>query len=929
MARVSGRATSVFARRAPSRNVKKTARKHKVILESVTQEKKKLRSVISFEAKAPPGYTFIPAGNPQLTTACKEVCRKDSLKVFAVSTTPHMHTHNLSQHVHRIGYHFPSAVVARVCMDLGLHLTTTGKAMPFQTVGIDKSRKRANSDASQTTINTEARDVIKDLFPNIPDNDLNQIIKTAFQKGQRKVGTAVELPLARRAQLAVVAHIRHIYTEYDHLLKATSFHEARSVVEEPTLAKLVEWRGDDENGKIVLEDVFREVIVISDDEDSDTEEEAMQSFNRGQSVVVVSSHPRAEELHTNPVTYVASTLREARLDISDEEAPPGFRFVPKIPRNDRLDRRGFSRYQAWDRAINRYRNVTDGANPRKPAGNSPAIQQPLISRRSLQETAGLGSESMFYHVEDRQMLSVPSQMTNDVEISSTAPRRTLANNALDHHLPYALLQATERPYQVNRFSPQSSGPPLDRAQLPQGVNRIIPNDEPANGPVFVSSHRIVSGHPIGQQRRLEHPHSRTISHPEDRALPSIENPFPVEPGRSNCGLVEKLTKRMSGGFAIRSVTPTRLPLREAPRRGIDETVQYQTAKRRRTAVYDLTQTENSRQSFPSAIVGSAHPGEQSALSTYISPGRGSVQENPSLRRNYAAPVVSIYTTDRQPEDKLYPPHTHRVNFREDAIPRRMSFHNIGSAACNTFSSEIPTHYRSPAESRAAPSLRYAIVESRKNEGLAPIQTIGMAENNRGPRVLRRDNNRLRLPEVEETQPDAWSDKNQLYAPASQEMSQRKGHYAEDFVRAIDLSNSEPLEYVPERRLQAIHALDTRPGPGRVDLARGSQHVNQQAEPGLRVLPDLVQANPRGSSTFQRYGVVDDGSQRYRGMQEASISAMRYTDGRYEGAPVLPRDLPELQRYGLRTQEPSYPTYLRESERPRPSIPDGRAIVIVD
>lgn len=42
-------------------------------------------SQISFEAKAPPGYTFIPAGNPQFTSACKEMCRKDGLKVFAVT----------------------------------------------------------------------------------------------------------------------------------------------------------------------------------------------------------------------------------------------------------------------------------------------------------------------------------------------------------------------------------------------------------------------------------------------------------------------------------------------------------------------------------------------------------------------------------------------------------------------------------------------------------------------------------------------------------------------------------------------------------------------------------------------------------------------------------------------------------------------------
>lgn len=85
MVRVLRRPASALARRPPSRTTKRSLRKHKVILESITQEKKKLRSVISFEAKPPPGYTFIPAGNPQLTGACKELCRNDGLKVYAVT----------------------------------------------------------------------------------------------------------------------------------------------------------------------------------------------------------------------------------------------------------------------------------------------------------------------------------------------------------------------------------------------------------------------------------------------------------------------------------------------------------------------------------------------------------------------------------------------------------------------------------------------------------------------------------------------------------------------------------------------------------------------------------------------------------------------------------------------------------------------------
>lgn len=54
--------------------------------------------------------------------------------------------------------------------------------MPFHTLGTLENPPQADSEASQLTINTEARDAIKDLFPNIPQGDLFQIIKTAFQK---------------------------------------------------------------------------------------------------------------------------------------------------------------------------------------------------------------------------------------------------------------------------------------------------------------------------------------------------------------------------------------------------------------------------------------------------------------------------------------------------------------------------------------------------------------------------------------------------------------------------------------------------------------------------------------------------------------------------------------------------------------------------
>lgn len=69
-----------------------------------------------------------------------------------------------------------------VCSELGLYLTSTGKTLPIYAMGRREDPTRTGSEVSQITLNTDARDAIRDLFPNIPDQDLNQIIKTAFQK---------------------------------------------------------------------------------------------------------------------------------------------------------------------------------------------------------------------------------------------------------------------------------------------------------------------------------------------------------------------------------------------------------------------------------------------------------------------------------------------------------------------------------------------------------------------------------------------------------------------------------------------------------------------------------------------------------------------------------------------------------------------------
>lgn len=116
-----------------------------------------------------------------------------------------------------------------------------------------------------------------------------------FEQGTNRVGNAKELSLARRVQLAVVAHIRHTYTDYDKMLKTGSWMEARQKVEHVSLAKLKEWRDETGEQSNEIEDTFREVIVLDDDEDGssdagDTPDE------REQSMEIVSNRVYARDI---------------------------------------------------------------------------------------------------------------------------------------------------------------------------------------------------------------------------------------------------------------------------------------------------------------------------------------------------------------------------------------------------------------------------------------------------------------------------------------------------------------------------------------------------------------------------------------------------------------------------------------------------------
>lgn len=185
----------------------------------------------------------------------------------------------VSHHIQRIGYHFRNEAVEEACGQLRYHIIE-GRFVSEA----ELQRRQNNSFLARVMAKYGIRNVseayketpaqvagaIKELFPKIPEKDLDEIVNHAWAEGSSRVGTASDLDLPRRVQLAVIARIRHNYTDYDRLLKAFDWPHARKEVEADCLKKLIEWRGEqDEDGEDDgLEEIVRETIVVDDDDDA-------------------------------------------------------------------------------------------------------------------------------------------------------------------------------------------------------------------------------------------------------------------------------------------------------------------------------------------------------------------------------------------------------------------------------------------------------------------------------------------------------------------------------------------------------------------------------------------------------------------------------------------------------------------------------------
>ena len=202
------------------------------------------------------------------------------------------------------------------------------------------------------------------------------------------MGTAPELPLPRRVQLAVVAHIRHTYTDYDNFLKQVPWNAARALIEQASLNKLAQWRGDDDDEPDAMEDILREIIVIPDD-DEDNANEVGNSIaqsryaNTHDNAEIITNRDIVNDMETRRIDYsnLPMTTHGAENLDSDDEQEVIFlghgQYIIDRPDQARIKRDRDHRHRAWEEARDRFRH--------------PAAQSRSPPSRPLPQVVGIAS----------------------------------------------------------------------------------------------------------------------------------------------------------------------------------------------------------------------------------------------------------------------------------------------------------------------------------------------------------------------------------------------------------------------------------------------------------------------------------------------------------------------------------------------------------
>ncbi|CAK7231733.1 hypothetical protein SBRCBS47491_008031 [Sporothrix bragantina] len=144
----------------------------------------------------PRGYTFVRKGNVYITAHCRRATHAEGRVVYVV-------VRNLSQDKTILGLRCPQ------------HIVTAVRAAEQAT----RTSRHAATDKRDTAQAKTFRAALLARYPAVPADTVPRIVQHAMQKHSGRVARTGTLDLAARVRLAVRAHIRHCWTDYEALLR--------------------------------------------------------------------------------------------------------------------------------------------------------------------------------------------------------------------------------------------------------------------------------------------------------------------------------------------------------------------------------------------------------------------------------------------------------------------------------------------------------------------------------------------------------------------------------------------------------------------------------------------------------------------------------------------------------------------------------------
>lgn len=226
---------------------------------------------------------------------------------------------------------------------------------------------------------------------------------------------------------------------------------ARKVVEPVCLDFIVKWRGDEETGRDQMDEILREVVIITDSEESDeSSEEDDSSDEEGEATSASSaSLPQLASRDRNQLAQQQNQVPEpsmaahpkhnienempARGAVSSQHQP---KANNKVQRDKRMQR-GFKRYQAaWDDAVHRIQAP-------ETATTEPAFEDPMARRRQQENIPPI-----------RNQIQYPTKTTSETRVASYgAPEQTRHNDLANGRRPVSsMCPCLAQPVDIKAFS---------------------------------------------------------------------------------------------------------------------------------------------------------------------------------------------------------------------------------------------------------------------------------------------------------------------------------------------------------------------------------------------------------------------------------------------------------------------------------------------